>query len=193
MMLTTHIKNFLFLWRENRKEKVDTNLNVDILFWTVKQNYTKKNSWVRNKTAELIKKIRKEKPYRVINYSKAKHIFETQQQAIEFDKVKKGDYIVKFTENFAIKGERWCEYYTCFVSGTGTFKVGDWHNKLDAFRLYDYKRNDYEYFDSDDVLMFRFATEQEIEEFKSRQKNYKEKKKEIKKLQDKIQKLYKEL
>ena len=43
------------------------------------------------------------------------------------------------------------------------------------------------------VAMFRFATKEEIQELKNRQKEYKAKRKEIDKLQKQISKLYKEL
>ena len=45
----------------------------------------------------------------------------------------------------------------------------------------------------DNRKVFRFATKEEIEEFKNRQKEYKQKKKEIDNLQKQITKLYKQL
>ena len=47
--------------------------------------------------------------------------------------------------------------------------------------------------DKEDIIMFRFATKEEIKDFKNRQKDYKQKKKEIDTLQKQITKLYKEL
>ena len=60
MKLTTHIRNLIFLWRENKKETaVDLKIDVSELIGRVKHNYKRKNSWVRNQVALLIRKIRK--------------------------------------------------------------------------------------------------------------------------------------
>ena len=160
MKITTHIRNLIFLWMENRKETaVDLKIDVSELIGRVKHNYKRKNSWVRNQVALLIRKIRKEKPYKVIDYSKAKEFYETQPEGIDFSKVKTGSYVVKFTEEYAVKGKRWCEYYINFTSGLGLFKVGEWNDRYESFRLEDYK-DGYGYcsLDIEDSIMFRFAT-----------------------------------
>jgi len=195
MKITTHIRNLIFLWREGRKETaVDLKIDVSELISRVKHNYKRKNSWVRNQVTLLIRKIRKEKPYKIQDYSKAKEFYENQPEGIDFSKVKEGSYVVKFTEEYAVKGKRWCEYYINFTSGTGVFKVGKWNDKWEYFRLEDYK-GDYGNFsiDEKESIMFRFATREEIQELKNRQKEYNRLKKEISKLQEQISKLYKEL
>ena len=196
MKLTTHIRNLIFLWRENRKETaVDLKIDVSELIGRVKHNYKRKNSWVRNQVALLIRKIRKEKPYKIQDYSKAKQFYENQPEPIDFSKVSTGKYVVKYTEEYAVKGKRWCEYYINFTSGLGLFKVGEWNDKWGYFRLEDY-RGDYGTYSldmEDDRKVFRFATKEEIEQFKIARKNYKQKKKEIAFLQKQISKLYKEL
>ena len=195
MKLTTHIRDLIFLWRENRKETaVDLKIDVSELIGRVKHNYKRKNSWVRNQVALLIRKIRKEKPYKIQDYSKAKEFYDNQPEPIDFSKVSTGKYVVKHTEEYAVKGKRWCEYYINFTSGTGVFKVGKWNDKFESFRLEDYK-DGYGYcsLDTEDSIMFRFATKEEIEQFKIARKNYKQKKKEIEVLQKQISKLYKEL
>ena len=196
MKLVTHIRNLIFLYRENRKETaVDLKIDVSELIGRVNHNYKRKNSWVRNQVALLIRKIRKEKPYKEIDYSKAKEFYENQPEPIDFSKVKEGSYVVKFTEEYAVKGKRWCEYYINFTSGTGVFKVGKWDDKWGYFRLEDYRGEDgiYSLDMEDDRKVFRFATKEEIEQFKIARKNYKQKKKEINTLQKQITKLYKEL
>ena len=195
MKLTTHIRNLIFLWRENRKETaVDLKIDVSELIGRVKHNYKRKNSWVRNQVALLIRKIRKEKPYKVIDYSKAKQFFESQPEPIDFSKVSTGKYVVKFTEEYAVKGKRWCEYYINFTSGLDIFEVGKWNEKYESFTLIDSKDRWGIYsLDREDDIMFRFATKEEIKDFKNRQKEYKQKKKEIERLQKQITKLYKEL
>ena len=195
MKLTTHIRNLIFLWRQ-RNEKQDGNLNLSIkhLLSGTRHQYKRKNSWVRNQVALLIRKIRKEKPYKVIDYSKAKQFYENQPEGIDFSKVKTGSYVVKFTEEYAVKCKRLCEYYINFTSGTGADKGGKWDDKWGYFRLEDYKGYDGTYsLDIEDSIVFRFATKEEIEQFKIARKNYKQKKKEIDTLQKQISKLYKEL
>lgn len=196
MKLTTHIRNLIFLWVENTRKGVpNSKIDLSELVGRTKYAYKRKNSWVRNQVAQLIRKIRKEKPYIIQDYSKAKEFYENQPKGIDFSKVKEGSYVVKFTEEYAVKGKRWCEYYINFTSGTGVFKVGKWNDKWGYFRLEDYRGYDgtYSLDMEDDRKVFRFATKEEIEEFKIARKNYKQKKKEINTLQKQITKLYKEL
>ena len=191
MKLTTHIRNIIFLWRQRNKTEIPKNADAEVILRVTKNTYKRKNSWVRNQVALLIRKIRKEKPYKVIDYSKAKQFFESQPEPIDFSKVSTGKYVVKFTEEYAVKGKRWCEYYINFSSGTGVFKV----RALDKYKdLVDYRgESSYRSFNEDWIRCFRFATKEEIQEFKNRRKEYKQKKKEIEALQKQITKLYKQL
>ena len=194
MKLITHIRNLIFLWRQRNKTEIPKNADAEVILRVTKSTYKRKNSWVRNQVALLIRKIRKEKPYKIQDYSKAKEFYDNQPEPIDFSKVSTGKYVVKHTEEYAVKGKRWCEYYINFTSGTGVFKVGKWNDKFESFRLEDYK-DGYGYcsLDTEDSIMFRFATKEEIRDFKNRQKEYKQKKKEIEALQKQISKLYKEL
>lgn len=194
MKLTTHIRNLIFLWRQRNKTEIPKNADAEVILRVTKNAYKRKNSWVRNQVALLIRKIRKEKPYKIRDYSKAKQFYENQPKGIDFSKVKEGSYVVKFTEEYVVKGKRWCEYYINFTSGLGLFKVGEWNDKWEYFRLEDY-RGDYGNFsiDEKESIMFRFATKEEIQEFKNRRKEYKAKRKEINKLHQQISKLYKQL
>ena len=194
MKLTTHIRNIIFLWRENKKQDVNLNLSIKHLLSGTKHQYKIKNSWVRNQVALLIRNIRKVKPYQIIDYSKAKKFYENQPEPIDFSKVSTGKYVVKFTEEYAVKGKRWCEYYINFTSGLDIFEVGKWNEKYESFTLVDSKDRWGIYsLNEKDSVMFRFATKEEIKDFKNRQKEYKQKKKEIESLQKQITKLYKEL
>ena len=194
MKLTTHIRNLIFLWRQRNKTGIPKNADAEVILRVTKNTYKRKNSWVRNQVALLIRKIRKEKPYKIQDYSKAKKFYENQPEPIDFSKVSTGKYVVKHTEEYAVKGKRWCEYYINFTSVLGVFKVGEWNDRYESFRLEDYK-DGYGYcsLDIEDSIMFRFATKEEIQEFKNRRKEYKQKKKEIEALQKQISKLYKEL
>ena len=191
MKLTTHIRNLIFLWRENRKETaVDLKIDVSELIGRVKHNYKRKNSWVRNQVALLIRDIRKEKPYQIIDYSKAKALYEN-TIPIDLSKVRVGSYVVKYSEDCPVKGKRWCEYHINFSSGTGVFKVVslDKYTDLVSYR----GESSYRSLNEEWSRSFRFATKEEIEEFKIARKNYKQKKKEIESLQKQITKLYKQL
>ena len=194
MKITTHIRNLIFLWRENKKQDVNLNLSIKHLLSGTKHQYKIKNSWIRNQVALLIRKIRKEKPYKIQDYSKAKELYDS-RTPIDLSKVKPGDYVYKISREEPVKGKRWCEYYINFTSGLGVFKVGEWNDKWGYFRLEDY-RGDYGTYSldmEDDRKVFRFAIKEEIEQFKIARKNYKQKKKEIEALQKQITKLYKEL
>ena len=195
MKLTTHIKNLIFLWIENKRKGVpNSKIDLSELVGRTKYAYKRKNSWVRNQVALLIRKIRKEKPYKIQDYSKAKQFYENQPEPIDFSKVSTGKYVVKFTEEYAVKGKRYCEYYINFTSGLDIFEVGKWNEKYESFALVDSKDRWGIYsLDREDDIMFRFATKEEIKDFKNRQKEYKQKKKEIDTLQKQITKLYKEL
>ena len=195
MKITTHIRNLIFLWRQRNKTEIPKNADAEVILRVTKSTYKRKNSLVRNQVALLIRKIRKEKPYKIQDYSKAKQFYENQPEPIDFSKVSTGKYVVKHTEEYAVKGKRWCEYYINFTSGLGVFKVGEWNDKWGYFRLEDY-RGDYGTYIldmEDDRKVFRFATKEEIQEFKIARKNYKQKKKEIEALQKQITKLYKEI
>ena len=192
MNIIQHIRNCIFLWRENKKQDVNLNLSIKHLLSGTKHQYKRKNSWVRNQVALLIRKIRKEEPYKIVDYSKAKQFFESQPEPIDFSKVSTGKYVVKFTEEYAVKGKRWCEYYINFTSGLDIFEVGKWNEKYESFALVDSKDRWGIYsLDREDDIMFRFATKEEIKDFKNRQKEYKQKKKEIERLQKQLTELYK--
>lgn len=188
MKLTTHIRNCIIIWRENKKPR--QNLNTDGLITVAQTYYKRKNSWIRNQVAQLVKKVRKDNPYKIQDYSKAKGFYQNQPKGIDFSKVSTGKYVVKYTEYYAIKGKRYCEYYLNFNSGLGVFKVGKWNKEYEHFTLIDCKgRWGICSLEEEYSVMYRFATEKEIEGFEIRHKKYLETKKKI----EEINKLYKEL
>ena len=191
MNIIQHIRNCIFLFRYSYKKEIPDKADAEVILKVTKHFYTRKNSWVRNHVAILIRNIRKVKPYQVIDYSKAKELYENQPEPIDFSKVSTGSYVVKFTEEYAVKGKRWCEYHMNFDRGLGTYKVNSEYP--DFFSLVDYKDDVAFALHEYHTAMFRFATKEEIQEFKNRRKEYKQKKKEIEALQKQISKLYKEL
>ena len=191
MNIIQHIRNCIFLLNKKRTDKViRVSQNMDVLFHITKTNYTKKNSWVRNRVCLLIRKWRKQKPYQVIDYSKAKELYDN-IVPIDLSKVRVDSYVVKYSEDCPVKGKRWCEYHINFSSGTGVFKVVslDKYTDLVSYR----GESGFTSLNEEWSRSFRFATKEEIEEFKIARKNYKQKKKEIESLQKQISKLYKQL
>lgn len=191
MNLITHIKNIIFLLKNKPSDKI----NLDRLVKAVKRYYTKKDSWVRNRTALLIKKIRKEKPYKIIDYSEAKNKYDS-ITPIDMSLIKEGSYVVKFSREEPVRGERYCEYFINQGGTVGVYKVEKWNTTYNYWSVVNYKGDNNTFgnaINNKSIRSFRFATQEEIEEFISREKEYKKKKKQIKKLQDKINELYREL
>ena len=181
----------------DRKETaVDLKIDVSELIGRVKHNYKRKNSWVRNQVTLLIRKIRKEKPYKIQDYSKAKELYDS-RTPIDLSKVKVGSYVYKISREVPVKGKRWCEYHINESGTEGIYKVHKKDNYLkhEYFSLenYDGNWNHFTTLSKKSLRSFRFATKEEIEQFKIARKNYKQKKKEIDTLQKQISKLYKEL
>ena len=187
MKITTHIRNLIFLWRENRKETaLDLKIDVSELIGRVKHNYKRKNSWVRNQVALLIRKIHKEKPYKVIDYSKAKQLFES-IEPLDTSLLSKHSYITRVRTEYPVKGNRWCHYFINYSYGElDTYKMRE------DFEMENYLGNPFNFL-PEYTRAFRFATKEEIRDFKNRQKEYKQKKEEIESLQKQITKLYKEI
>lgn len=194
MSILTHIRNIIFLWTYNRNNKVPEKANAEVILKVTKSVYKKKRSWVRNQIALLIRKIRKEKPYEIIDYSKARELYE-KSIPIDLSEVKVGSYVFKFTREEPVKGKRWCEYFINESGTVGVYKVYKYDESYSYWSLenYDGNWNHFTVLSEKSLRSFRFATKEEIEEFKIARKNYKQKKKEIEVLQKQITKLYKEL
>lgn len=192
MKITTRIKNFIFLWRENRKVTVNKDLNIENMLRVTKASYKTKGCLIRNLAASVIRKVRKEKPYVIQDYSKAKALYDS-ITPIDLSKVKAGDFVFKFSQEEPVKGDRWCEYYINQCGGEGIYKVH--RNNGSYFSLATYKGewNHFTVLKEGSARSFRFATKEEIKEFKNRQKEYKQKKELIAKKQEEISKLYREL
>ena len=196
MKLTTHIRNIIFLWRQRNKTEIPKNADAEVILRVTKNTYKRKNSWVRNQVALLIRKIRKEKPYKIQDYSKAKELYDS-RTPIDLSKVKVGSYVYKISREVPVKGKRWCEYHINESGTEGIYKVHKKDNYLkhEYFSLenYDGNWNHFTTLNEETSRSFRFATKEEIKDFKNRQKEYKQKKKEIERLQKQLTELYKGL
>jgi hypothetical protein len=195
MRITTRIKNFIFLWRENKKDTMREDFNVDNILNLIKILYKTKGCIVRNLTCSIIRKHRKEHPYRVKDYSKVKQLYDS-LIPLDFSKVTVDSYVVKFSVEYPVKGNRWCEYYVDRGGDVSTYKV---HSKKSSpysyWSLEDYRGewNHFTVLKEKTLRAFRFATEIEIENFKNRRKNYETKLKQIEEKQKEIDKLRSEL
>ena len=192
MKLTTRIRNFIFLWRKNKKETVNKDLNIENILRVTKASYKTKGCLIRNLVASIIRKVRKEKPYRIQDYSKAKTLYDS-ITPIDLSKVKVGDFVFKFSREEPVKGDRWCEYYINQCGGEGIYKVHSNNGSYFSLATYKGEWNHFTVLKEGSARSFRFATKEEIKEFKNRQKEYKQKKELIAKKQEEISKLYGEL
>jgi len=196
MKLTTHIRNLIFLWRQRNKTEIPKNADAEVILRVTKNTYKRKNSWVRNQVALLIRKIRKEEPYKIQDYSKAKELYDS-RTPIDLSKVKLGDYVYKISREEPVKGERYCEYFINQCGEEAIYKIHKHENysNREYFSLekYNGEWNHFTTLDEESSRSFRFATKEEIEQFKIARKNYKQKKKEIEALRKQISKLYKQL
>lgn len=194
MKITTRIRNFIFLWRKNKKETVNKDLNIENILRVTKASYKTKGCLIRNLVASIIRKIRKEKPYRIQDYSKAKTLYDS-ITPIDLSKVKVGDFVFKFSREEPVKGDRWCEYYINQRGSEGIYKIHRYNGAYDYFSLADYRGewNHFTVLKEGSSRSFRFATKEEIKEFRNRQKEYKQKKEIIAKKQKEVSKLYSEL
>lgn len=193
MNIITHIKNCIFLFRYSYKKQIPEKADAEAILKVTKHFYTRKNSWVRNQVARLIRNIRKVKPYQIIDYSKARELYEN-TIPIDLSKVKANSYVYKISREEPVKGKLWCEYYTNHCGEEGIFKVQYYEKSYDYWRLLKYNGDSNNCgLDESRSRAYRFATKEEIEKFKIAQKNYKQKKKEIEFLQERISKLHKEL
>ena len=192
MKITTHIRNYIFVLWENSKTKVNVNIVPEGAIKATQKHYKKKNSWIRNQVTQLIKKVRKEKPYEVGRYSEARQLYES-LTPIDLSKVKEGSYVCKISKDAPKKVGQY-EYYVSYCLELGVFQVGSFKENWDWWNLIKYNGdlgNCVLNFESERA--FRFATKEEIKQFKIARKNYKQKKKEIEALQKQISKLYKQL
>lgn len=194
MKLTVRLRNFIFLWRENKKETVRKDLNIENMLIVTKASYKTKGCLIRNLLTSVIRKHRKENPYKIQDYSKVKLLYDS-ITPLDLSEVKKGSYVFKFSREEPVKGDRWCEYYINESGSTGIYKVDEYDEKYKYWEVKDYKNENtfgntiYE----GSIRSFRFATKEQITEFKNRQKQYKQKKKEIALKQKELNKLYSEL
>lgn len=154
----------------------------------------KKNSKTRNLIASILKQLRTLHPYKIKDYSEAeklyKEYFTLENHIPSLSSVKVGQFVRRFRNEYAVRGQQFCEYFITFSSGdlevlevtevsdSGSFKLSNisddsWCDTLDEGYL----------------TGFLFATKEEIKGFKNRQKEYKSLEKQIELKQKEVSKL----
>lgn len=177
---------FLLKWRSRIKRDVEAIYVLDY----AKSFYKRKGTWQRKQFAKIIREIRKEKPYQVIDFSEAEKLFKSQESRFNFREVQEGSFVTKDKEQCAYRGTRFSHYFIDNDNRKGVFRVGGWQDSWERYEITDYKGYDAYGLREDNHYMFRMSTPKEIEEFKSRQKEYLQKRKQIEKLEQEISKLY---
>ena len=178
MKLVRYIKDIIYVTRVLNNEKVfkelvDKNINIDNVLKITKLRYKNKNSYIRNSIALIVRKIRKEKPYKIQDYSKAKELYDS-RTPIDLSKVKPGDYVYKISREEPVKGKRYCEYYINESGTEGVYKIYKWNDGYKYWSVEDYTGNTNTFgnaLDEESSRSFRFATKEEVQEFKNRRKN----------------------
>lgn len=125
-------------------------------------------------TLTLLKKLRSQNPYGVIDFSKAKKLyadyFKMDNHIDSLNQVESllssGEvYVTRFRDEIPIKGKRYCEYY---INGSyGTFNTVYRINKkvLDSFTLTGLSSTILN-LSTYNFTQFRYSTEEEIENYK---------------------------
>lgn len=196
--MITRIKNLIWLYKVNKNIKLlpDESYNR----YQEKFFYHSKNFWfnkkkykiTRNLAASIIKQIRKEHPYKVIGQTEAeklyKEYFTLENHIPNFESIKKGIYLKRFRDIYPIKSKKYSKYYiNCNPCDYDVYKVVEKSEQGGSWKLINFK-DDYwvESIDKDEITAYIFATKEEIEQFKSRKKEYKS-------IEDKVKQLYKEI
>ncbi len=161
----------------------------------------------RNLAASIMKQLRNLEPYKPSDYSKAKKMYDeyfqmenhipSYESLVELVKSGKDVYVVKFRTEQPIKGEKFCEYY---INRGGsdrevTYKLRDVSEsgKYINMEYADGKYADVWGISDGQITDHRFATEDEIMDFKNRGGKLKELNKQLDELQEKKTELYKEI
>ena len=195
MKIINKIKNIIFLCRAN-KDISKVRSDAEYLIKFVQEWNKTKNSLERNLSCSIIKQLRLQNLYKVIDYSEAKKLYD-EVIPIDLSIVKTGNYVTRIFEKDIVKGKRWCEYFFegYYSLGVSIVHSEKYYESAKYFALGNHKEdwNNFNVLNKESSRSFRFATKEEILEFKNRQKKFKQIKKEIEVKQEDISKLYNEL
>jgi len=172
--MLAQIKNFwtLYKWHKDvSKIKNKSNFLNRYRHFTPKR----KGCSTRNLIASILKQIR---DYKVIDYSQAKEIYdeywilENHIPSFEYlrEKVKEGEvWVTLFRNEYPVKGSRFCEYFINSSGGLKTFKLSS-EEKSYGFVSDPFVNEFGNSISEENLTQFKFATKEEIQKEKSRQK-----------------------
>lgn len=129
---------FLLKWRSRIKRDVEAIYVLDY----AKSFYKRKGTWQRKQFAKIIREIRKEKPYQVIDFSEAEKLFKSQESRFNFREVQEGSFVTKDKEQCAYRGTRFSHYFIDNDNRKGVFRVGGWQDSWERYEITDYKGYD---------------------------------------------------
>lgn len=160
------------------------------------EDFFGRNPKIRTLIAQILVKWRKRKPY-VPQYAESKKLydeyFEMEGHIPNFESLKVGDYVVKFRSDAPVKGDRYSEYYTNssgFPNRFGTCKL---KSKNEKYNYFNFEVDSYgEGLSEDFFTSFRYATKEEIEQYKKDIAHYRELEKKIEEGFKKVGKLQKQ-
>jgi len=191
----TKIKNLWTLYKWNKD--VNKIKNKDSFLKTYKHFTPKrKGSNTRNLIASILKQIR---DYKVLGYySEAKSLYDeywtldNHIPSFEYirEKVKESEiWLTLFRRDYPVKGTRFCEYFINSSGGLKTFKLSS-EEKSYGFVSDPFVNEFGNSISEENLTQFKFATKEEVEKEKSRQKKISDVEKLIKIKQKEVQALY---
>lgn len=186
MSCLTKISNFFYLLKLEDKDLVFFNKEKAVMWMNNGiriGKFYKKKSWTRNQLSKHIREVRKQFPYKVIDFSEAKKMYDDyplMKGSLDYEKLverlKRGGvvYITCFRDTYPVKGEKYESY---FINGSfgnvgKTVKLS-WNEKRGVVQEYynTCKPSEW-YIDQDSIKMYRFADKKEIKRFWERREQY---------------------
>lgn len=199
-MIPTKYKNLWTLYKWNKdvsKIKSPERFIENYYFFRPK----KKGCNTRNLIASILKQLRVLFPYKIQDYSEAEKMYkeyfslENHISSIEFlrEKVKNEEvWVTCFRKEYPIKGKRYCEYYVNGSGGVKTFKLSPIEQTYGF--VSDPFVNEFGFsVQEKNLTQFRFATLQEIQTVKDKEKESQKIKIQIEARRKEIENLYTKL
>lgn len=185
MDFLSRVGNWIYLFkRRNQTIKFDSReqgINWIKSALYVSQCY-KKKSWTRNQLAKHIRDIHRQYPYKIIDYSEAKKMYDEyplMKGALDYDKlverVKRGVnlYIKYFRTNYPVRGEKYESYYiNGYYHKPNSIVQLYWNEERQQIRQKYYDCEMGFNLNRDEIKMCRFATKKEIKFYWERRNQY---------------------
>lgn len=202
MRIFKWLKNYLYL-KDLIKGKKEIPYDFPERIKRSKQKVLKgKNTVLRNLVSIVLKMYREKQPYKVVDYSKTKKLYEDyflmENHIPSFDwlreKVKKDKdvWVTCFRRAYPVKGKRYSEYHINQRGTPNTFKL-DKKERSYGFVAEPFVNDLAHSINSGNLTQFKIATTEEIESEKQRLKHNEEIEYRILKKRNEISELYKKI